>query len=110
MLLAFLVTIDTPVLGEGENALHYNRLPGRGINLGDALEARGEREGGVTLKSQYFREITSAGFNSVRIPIRWSTHAGYSPHTRSHVLQQSGLGNQSSAIAWPRNRYRCTPL
>jgi hypothetical protein len=45
MLLAFLVTIDTPVLGEGENALRYNRLPGRGINLGDALEARREGEG-----------------------------------------------------------------
>ena len=48
---------------------------GRGVNLGNALEAPREGEWGVTLKEEYFKLIKEAGFNSVRIPIRWSAHA-----------------------------------
>src|SRR5215468_10049486 len=58
-----------------DDAFHYNRLLGRGINLGNALEGPHEGAWGVTLKADYFRLIRKAGFNSVRIPIRWSTHA-----------------------------------
>jgi endoglucanase len=66
---------DAAVLGAEADALHYNRLLGRGINLGAALEAPREGAWGVTLKSQYFRDIKRAGFDSVRIPISWSEHA-----------------------------------
>jgi endoglucanase len=52
-----------------------NRLLGRGMNLGNALDAPEEGAWGVTLKSEYFQAIKDAGFNSVRIPIRWSAHA-----------------------------------
>ena len=45
---------------------------GRGINLGNALEAPKEGEWGVTLKAEYFAKIKAAGFNNVRIPVRWS--------------------------------------
>ncbi len=48
---------------------------GRGINLGNALEAPREGAWGVTLKESYFPEIKKAGFDSVRIPVRWSAHA-----------------------------------
>ncbi|MCL4207202.1 MAG: cellulase family glycosylhydrolase [Pirellulaceae bacterium] len=48
---------------------------GRGINLGNALEAPQEGEWGVTLDETYFRKIKEAGFDSVRIPVRWSAHA-----------------------------------
>jgi len=48
---------------------------GRGINLGNALEAPLEGEWGVVLEEEYFRLIQEAGFQSVRIPIRWSAHA-----------------------------------
>lgn len=48
---------------------------GRGMNLGNALEAPQEGEWGVSLKERYFEEIKQAGFDSVRIPIRWSAHA-----------------------------------
>jgi endoglucanase len=58
-----------------DDAFHYNRLLGRGINLGNALEGPHEGAWGVTLKADYFRLIKKAGFNSVRIPIRWSAHA-----------------------------------
>lgn len=48
---------------------------GRGINLGNALEAPREGDWGVTLKQEYFEAIRQAGFDSVRIPVRWSAHA-----------------------------------
>lgn len=48
---------------------------GRGINLGNALEAPREGEWGVVLKEHYFEAIKKAGFDSVRIPARWSNHA-----------------------------------
>jgi endoglucanase len=52
-----------------------NKHIGRGINLGNALEAPREGEWGVTLKEEYFKVIKEAGFDSVRIPCRWSNHA-----------------------------------
>jgi len=48
---------------------------GRGINLGNALEAPKEGAWGVTLKPEYFAAIKEAGFDSVRLPICWSAHA-----------------------------------
>ncbi len=67
---------------EPKDAFDYNRLLGRGMNLGNALEAPNEGEWGLTLKEDYFEAIRRAGFDSVRIPIRWSAHAGaYAPYT-----------------------------
>ncbi|MGH7602174.1 MAG: glycoside hydrolase family 5 protein, partial [bacterium] len=62
----------------GLDPFAQNAKLGRGINLGNALEAPNEGEWGVTLKSEYFDLIKSAGFTSVRIPIRWSAHAATS--------------------------------
>jgi endoglucanase len=64
------------------DAFEANRLLGRGINLGNALEAPREGEWGITLQPEYFRLIKEAGFDSVRIPIRWSAHAGTEPPYR----------------------------
>ncbi|MFZ0034242.1 MAG: glycoside hydrolase family 5 protein [Sedimentisphaerales bacterium] len=79
--LVFLITSCCVVT---EKAAAKNRLPdvfeqnkrlGRGINLGNALDAPNEGAWGVTLKEEYFKTIKEAGFDSVRIPIRWSTHS-----------------------------------
>ena len=51
----------------------------RGINIGNALEAPNEGDWGVYIKDDYFRIIREAGFDTVRIPIRWSNHAEYHP-------------------------------
>ncbi len=48
---------------------------GRGVNLGNALEAPKEGAWGVTLEGKYFDLIRKAGFDSVRIPVRWNAHA-----------------------------------
>lgn len=51
----------------------------RGINIGNALEAPTEGEWGVYIKDEYFKIIREAGFDTVRIPIRWSAHADQNP-------------------------------
>lgn len=67
--------ITEPVLDENVNAFEQNLILGRGINLGNALEAPNEGDWGVFLKEDYFEVISKAGFNSIRIPIKWSAHA-----------------------------------
>ena len=52
-----------------------NGTPARGVNLGNALEAPTEGEWGMVIEQEYFGLIAEAGFNLVRIPIRWSAHA-----------------------------------
>jgi endoglucanase len=52
-----------------------NRKLGRGINLGNALDAPKEGDWGVTLKPAYFKIIKEAGFDTVRLPVKWSAHA-----------------------------------
>ena len=55
----------------------------RGINMGNGLEApNDEGEWGLVLEDKYFTEIKNAGFNLVRIPIRWSAHSSnIAPYT-----------------------------
>ncbi|HEY4106274.1 MAG TPA: glycoside hydrolase family 5 protein, partial [Polyangiaceae bacterium] len=53
-------------------------LPGftRGINLGNALDAPSEGAWGVTLKPEHFKMAKAAGLDHVRLPVRFSAHAG----------------------------------
>jgi endoglucanase len=48
---------------------------GHGINLGNMLEAPNEGEWGAKVEQPYLKAIADAGFQSVRVPIRWSNHA-----------------------------------
>ena len=57
------------------NAKTLNDRLGRGINLGNALDAPKEGDWGVVLKPEWFRLIADSGFATVRIPVRWSAHA-----------------------------------
>ena len=63
------------LLASKQDAFYYNRLLARGLNLGNALEAPREGDWRLVLEEQYFADIEQAGFDSVRIPIRWSAHA-----------------------------------
>jgi endoglucanase len=52
-----------------------NKALGRGINLGNALEAPKEGDWGLKLDAGYFKIIKDAGFATVRVPVKWSAHA-----------------------------------
>ncbi len=75
------VPTQTPfIITESERlAYERNERLGRGVNLGNALEAPNEGEWGVTLEEGFFDLIHEAGFSSVRVPIRWNAHAGDKP-------------------------------
>ncbi len=55
---------------------------GRGVNLGNALEAEQEGWWGVTLEESFFRLAKEAGFDHVRVPIAWHHHTETSPPYR----------------------------
>lgn len=44
----------------------------RGVNLGNALEAPYEGAWGVVLREEYFPLLKEAGFDTVRVPVKWS--------------------------------------
>jgi len=52
---------------------------GRGVNLGNALEAPHEGEWGMVIEPEFLTLIREAGFDTVRVPIRWSAHAETAP-------------------------------
>jgi aryl-phospho-beta-D-glucosidase BglC (GH1 family) len=77
---AVVSTVFSPTMifsqsSEDMDSFADNSLLGRGINVGNALDAPREGDWGVILKEQYFQIAKDAGFNSVRIPINWSDHA-----------------------------------
>jgi len=66
----------SPFLGASAgDCFAFNRSLGRGINLGNALDAPKEGDWGVVLQADYFKLIKEAGFNHIRLPVRWSAHA-----------------------------------
>jgi len=89
LLIGFIITINlfhcekdnkSPVanqyqgISEPLDPFEQNELLTRSVNL-SALEAPYEGAWGTSLKEEYFRLISEAGFSGVRIPIRWSAHA-----------------------------------
>jgi endoglucanase len=61
-----------------------NKLIGRGIDIGNALDREVEKDDqwSFIVKDEHFQLIKDAGFNSVRLTIRWSTRTmKKSPYT-----------------------------
>ncbi|AHG93393.1 glycoside hydrolase family 5 (plasmid) [Gemmatirosa kalamazoonensis] len=48
---------------------------GRGVNFGNMLEAPTEGAWGLTVTDEFIDRAAAAGFTSVRLPVRWSSHA-----------------------------------
>lgn len=69
------LVIFSYALGFATNPYEVNEKLGRGVNLGNALDAPTEGEWGVVLRAEYFDRIKEAGFDSIRLPVRWSAHA-----------------------------------
>ncbi len=56
------------------------RMPlARGVNLGNMLDAPGEGAWGETFDGAYPKIIQEAGFDHVRLPVRWSIYAQAEP-------------------------------
>jgi endoglucanase len=69
-----LLTIAAP--GVLANAQAETRDPtfSKCTNLGNALDAPAEGEWGYTIEEWHFDELQKAGFDMIRLPVRWSAH------------------------------------
>jgi len=83
------------------DAFEINQTLGRGINLGNALEAPNEGEWGLMINEAYLDEIIQAGFESVRIPIRWNAHA---LEMFPYSIHESFLERVDEVIGWALDR------
>src|SRR5687767_11031140 len=76
LILPLVLLAGVPALGlDALDVFALNRALGRGVNFGNALEAPTEGSWGMELKEEYFAAVLKAGFQHVRIPIKWSAHA-----------------------------------
>lgn len=77
-LVAFIATfaVCSVCLGEPPNSETglANSL-GRGINFGKALEAPREGVWGFRIEDRYLDDVKAAGFETIRLPVKWSAHA-----------------------------------
>lgn len=69
------VPVVTPVAVRGD-AMAAARALGRGMNLGNALEGVSEGASGVRLTDALFDAAQAAGAATIRLPVRFSNHAG----------------------------------
>ena len=62
---------------------YMNAILGRGINLGNSWDSDGRDDAAWRDEAAiaYIKAIKAAGFNSVRIPVRWQYNSDYSTHT-----------------------------
>ena len=67
---------------------------GRGINLGNTLSAPYEGKWEPAVKETYFEDVASAGFKTVRIPVRFDKHTT----SLDNVEYTDSLGNYTGSI------------
>jgi endoglucanase len=61
--------------GASAHADSIAKTLGRGVNFGNMLEAPTEGAWGLSVTDDFVAKAASAGFTSVRVPVRWSNHA-----------------------------------
>jgi endoglucanase len=62
-----------------QNIFEANQRLGRGVNLGNFLEVPRSENWGVPIELKHLQLIKQAGFQSIRIPTKWSDYAGQNP-------------------------------
>ncbi|UPW17078.1 glycoside hydrolase family 5 protein [Agarivorans sp. TSD2052] len=74
---------------------------GRGLNLGNFLEApnEGEWTDGRLLVEQDLQIIVDAGFKTVRIPVRWSNHAS---ETAPYQIDAAFMARVEQVVDWAK--------
>lgn len=82
-------------------AFARNRQIGRGMNLGNALEAPTEGAWGLIIQESHIQAVADAGFDSVRLPIRWSAHVQAAAPGR---ISREFLERVDEVVGWCQER------
>ncbi len=69
----------------------------RGMNLGNMLEAPTEGAWSLTVQPEYLSLIKQAGFDFVRIPIRWNAHA---MQAAPYIIDPSFFARVDQVVGW----------
>ncbi|MEK7661815.1 MAG: glycoside hydrolase family 5 protein [Pseudomonadota bacterium] len=69
----------------------------RCINMGNGLEAPIEGEWGYSFRESDFAKIKAAGFDTVRIPIKWSAHAQL---TAPYAIDPQFMARVRQIVEW----------
>lgn len=67
------------------------------VNLGNTLESPREGEWGLTAQEAYFTVMADSGFDTVRIPTRWSAHAEAEP---PYTIDDAFFARMDEVIGW----------
>ncbi len=70
---------------------------GRAVNVGNALEAPNEGAWGLTIVERHVTAIADAGFQTVRLPVRWSSHA---LETAPYTIDTAFLARVDEVVGW----------
>ena len=70
---------------------------GRGINIGNTMEAAQEGNWQDPMEECYFEEYVRQGFQNVRIPIRWDAHTAT---TTPYTIDASWLDRVEEVVDW----------
>jgi endoglucanase len=73
----------------------------RCVNLGNALDAPSEGEWGVVLSEDHFSTAKAAGFDHVRLPVRFSAHADQQP---PYTIDAAFFARVDWALAQAKNQ------
>ncbi len=74
---------------------------GRSINFGNALEAPNEGDWGLTILESHVQAVADAGFETVRLPVKWSAHAA---QTAPYTIDPAFLARVDEVVAWILDR------
>ena len=76
----------------------YPGLPAlRGVNLGNALDAPWPGVWGVNITKALIDSVAAAGFNAIRVPVRFSAHTGAAP---DYALSDTIIQSVDQVIQW----------
>ncbi len=84
------------------DASHWaSLLVGRGVNISCALEAPEEGKWGVLIREEHLDVIRDAGFNSIRLPVRWNAHAA---DGAPFAVEPAFLKRVDEVVGWALDR------
>jgi endoglucanase len=73
----------------------------RGVNMGNMLEAPNEGDWGLYVQEEYFDAIKEAGFDFIRLPIRWNTHA---EESAPYTIDPAFFTRVDEIVSWAMER------
>lgn len=108
LLCASLLALAGAAFGDAKT---FVQRMGRGVNLGNMLEAPSENAWGITLEKQDLERIAAKGFTNVRLPIRWdgrgvgSATFQRAARTPPYTVDPRFFERVDSAISWARQNH-----